>query len=143
MGAEIGNSTQKLHARGPIGLRELTTIKYVLQRQRPDPGVGAPSLAIGVLGGAFNPPHIGHLVLAHEAASQLGLERVLLVPAGEAPHRRDRAGAGPGGRLEMARLAARDDELLEVSRRGGAGGTARPTRSVRSSCCMMSGQGTS
>ena len=31
MGAEIGNSTQKLHARGPIGLRELTTMKYVLQ----------------------------------------------------------------------------------------------------------------
>ncbi len=30
MGAEIGNSTQKLHARGPIGLRELTTMKYVL-----------------------------------------------------------------------------------------------------------------
>ena len=30
MGAEIGNSTQKLHARGPIGLRELTTFKYVL-----------------------------------------------------------------------------------------------------------------
>ena len=31
MGAEIGNSTQKLHARGPIGLRELTTFKYVLR----------------------------------------------------------------------------------------------------------------
>ena len=30
MGAEIGNSTQKLHARGPIGLRELTTTKYVV-----------------------------------------------------------------------------------------------------------------
>ena len=30
MGAEIGNSTQKLHARGPIGMRELTTMKYVL-----------------------------------------------------------------------------------------------------------------
>ena len=31
MGAEIGNSTQKLHARGPIGLRELTTSKYVVR----------------------------------------------------------------------------------------------------------------
>ncbi|HKG35712.1 MAG TPA: gamma-glutamyl-phosphate reductase, partial [Solirubrobacterales bacterium] len=31
MGAEIGNSTQKLHARGPIGLRELTTFKYVVR----------------------------------------------------------------------------------------------------------------
>ena len=35
MGAEIGNSTQKLHARGPIGLRELTTFKYVVARRRP------------------------------------------------------------------------------------------------------------
>ena len=35
MGAEIGNSTQKLHARGPIGMRELTTFKYVGARRRP------------------------------------------------------------------------------------------------------------
>ena len=36
-GAEIGISTQKLHARGPMGLRELTTLKYVVARRRPDP----------------------------------------------------------------------------------------------------------
>ena len=35
MGAEIGNSTQKLHARGPIGLRELTTFKYVVRGDGP------------------------------------------------------------------------------------------------------------
>lgn len=71
--------------------------------------------AIGVLGGAFNPPHIGHSVLAHEAAWQLGLERVLLVPAGEAPHRVIDPEPGPQVRLEMARLVASDDELLEAS----------------------------
>ena len=54
-------------------------------------------------------------MLAHEAASQLGLERVLLVPAREAPHRRIDPEPGPEVRLEMARLAAADDELLEAS----------------------------
>ena len=54
-------------------------------------------------------------MLAHEAASQLGLERVLLIPAGEAPHRAIEPEPGPDVRLEMAGLAARDDELLEAS----------------------------
>ena len=67
------------------------------------------------MGGAFNPPHIGHLVLAQEAASQLGLERVLLVPAGRAPHKRIDPEPGAELRLEMARLAATGNELLEAS----------------------------
>jgi nicotinate-nucleotide adenylyltransferase len=54
-------------------------------------------------------------VLAHEAASQLALERVLLVPVGEAPHRRIEPEPGPGVRMEMVRLAAEGDELLEAS----------------------------
>jgi nicotinate-nucleotide adenylyltransferase len=68
-------------------------------------------------------------VLAHEAASLLGLERVLLVPAGEAPHRAIEPEPGPAVRLEMTELAARDDELLEASdlevRREGASYTFR------------------
>jgi nicotinate-nucleotide adenylyltransferase len=71
--------------------------------------------ALGVLGGAFNPPHIGHLVLASEAASQLDLGRVLLVPVGEAPHKRLEQDPGAAARLEMTALAAGDDELLEAS----------------------------
>ena len=54
-------------------------------------------------------------MLAQEAASQLGLERVLLVPTGEAPHKRIEPEPGPEVRLELARLAAEGDELLEVS----------------------------
>ena len=72
-------------------------------RQRPDPRVGRFASRIGVLGGAFNPPHIGHLVLAHEAAHQLGLERVLLIPAGVAPHREIDPEPGADVRLEMVR----------------------------------------
>jgi nicotinate-nucleotide adenylyltransferase len=54
-------------------------------------------------------------VLAHEAADQLGLEQVLLIPAGVAPHREIVPEPGKDVRLEMARLAAADDELLEAS----------------------------
>jgi nicotinate-nucleotide adenylyltransferase len=53
-------------------------------------------------------------VLAQEAASQLQLERVLLVPTGEAPHKVIEPEPGPEVRLEMARMAASGDELLEV-----------------------------
>jgi nicotinate-nucleotide adenylyltransferase len=77
--------------------------------------LGGAVAAIGVLGGAFNPPHIGHLVLAQEAASQLGLSGVLLVPAGEAPHKRIEPEPGRDIRLAMARLAAATDPTLEAS----------------------------
>jgi nicotinate-nucleotide adenylyltransferase len=70
---------------------------------------------LGLLGGAFNPPHIGHLVLAQEAAAQLGLERVLLIPARQAPHRRIDPEPGPEVRLEMATVAAEGNDLLEAS----------------------------
>ena len=73
------------------------------------------SRAVGVLGGAFNPPHIGHMVLAQEAASQLGLERVLLVPTGRAPHKEIEDDPGVDVRLEMARRAAASSDGLEVS----------------------------
>lgn len=54
-------------------------------------------------------------MLAHEAASRLGLDRVLLVPAGEAPHRAIDPEPGPEVRLELVRAAAAADELLEAS----------------------------
>src|SRR5256885_14771649 len=79
------------------------------------PELGGAVAAIGVLGGAFNPPHIGHLVLAQEAAFQLGLEEVLLVPTGEAPHKRIDPEPGRDVRLQMARLAAATDGTLEAS----------------------------
>jgi nicotinate-nucleotide adenylyltransferase len=71
--------------------------------------------AVGVLGGAFNPPHIGHLVLAQEAAFQLGLDSVVLVPVGESPYKRIDPEPGREVRLEMARLAAKADSMVEAS----------------------------
>jgi nicotinate-nucleotide adenylyltransferase len=54
-------------------------------------------------------------VLAQEAAFQLGLDRVLLVPVGESPHKRIDPEPGPELRLEMTRLAASADRLLDAS----------------------------
>jgi len=71
--------------------------------------------AIGVLGSAFNPPHLGHLALAQEAAWQLELEEVVLVPTGQAPHKRIAEDPGRGARMEMTRLAAADDPRFSVS----------------------------
>jgi nicotinate-nucleotide adenylyltransferase len=70
---------------------------------------------IGVLGSAFNPPHLGHLALAQEALWQLGLEEVVLVPTGEAPHKRIVDDPGREQRLAMTRLAAADDSRFSVS----------------------------
>ena len=70
---------------------------------------------VGILGGAFNPPHVGHLCLAQEAHARLGLDRVLLVPVREAPHRDLEADPGPDQRLRMVELATAGDERLEAS----------------------------
>ncbi|HET8639807.1 MAG TPA: nicotinate-nucleotide adenylyltransferase [Solirubrobacterales bacterium] len=78
---------------------------------------------IGVLGSAFNPPHLGHLALAQEALWQLRLDEVVLMPTGEAPHKRIVDDPGRELRLAMTRLAAADDprfsvSTLEVERQG-------------------------
>jgi len=70
---------------------------------------------LGVLGGAFNPPHVGHLLLAQEARCQLELERVLLMVTGEAPHKEIESDPGGEVRLEMAGAAAEGEEAVEAS----------------------------
>ena len=71
--------------------------------------------SLGVLGGAFNPPHIGHLLLAQEARWQLELDSVLMMVTGRAPHKEIEPEPGPEVRLEMAELAARDETGVEAS----------------------------
>jgi nicotinate-nucleotide adenylyltransferase len=70
----------------------------------------------GLLGGTFNPPHLGHLVCAQEAWVQLGLDRVLLVPAAVPPHKRVEGEPGVGHRIAMCEAAVADDDRLGVSR---------------------------
>ena len=70
---------------------------------------------VGFFGGAFDPIHCGHLGLAREALETFGLERVVFIPANISPHKRQGTAAPAACRLEMARLATREEPLLEVS----------------------------
>jgi nicotinate-nucleotide adenylyltransferase len=70
---------------------------------------------LGLLGGTFNPPHIGHLVCASQAAAWLELDRVLLVPVHEPPHKGIDTDPGVEHRVEMCRLAVAGDDRLDVS----------------------------
>jgi nicotinate-nucleotide adenylyltransferase len=72
-------------------------------------------LALGVLGGSFNPPHVGHLVVASDACAQLGLERVLFVPAAAPPHKHVADGVSADIRVEMTRRAVAGDARFVVS----------------------------
>jgi nicotinate-nucleotide adenylyltransferase len=71
---------------------------------------------IGLLGGTFNPPHLGHLVCAQEAWDQLGLDRVLFVPVYAPPHKEADGDPGVEARVELCELAVAGDERLAVSR---------------------------
>ena len=64
---------------------------------------------LGVIGGSFDPPHVGHLVIASEAHARLGLERVLFVPAAAPPHKDLEQRTSADVRLEMTALAVADD----------------------------------
>lgn len=72
---------------------------------------------LGIYGGTFDPPHLGHLILAETAVDTLHLDRVLFVPAGEPPHK---AGASirtsVDHRLAMVRLAVEDNPRFAISR---------------------------
>jgi nicotinate-nucleotide adenylyltransferase len=73
-------------------------------------------LRVGILGGAFNPPHVGHLVCAQEALVQLQLDRVTFVPTARPPHREIEQDPGVEARVAMCEAAIADDDRFEVSR---------------------------
>lgn len=71
---------------------------------------------VGLLGGIFNPPHVGHLILAQEALAGLGLDAVVFVPAGRPPHREVEVDPGADARAEMCALAIAAHERFRLSR---------------------------
>jgi nicotinate-nucleotide adenylyltransferase len=88
-----------------------------------------------MLGGAFNPPHIGHLALAQEARARLELDEVLLVPMARAPHREIEPEPGAQVRLRMVELAVQGDVRLDACPlevdRGGRSFTVDTLRALR------------
>jgi len=71
---------------------------------------------IGLLGGTFNPPHIGHLVCAQDARAQLELDRVLLLPVHAPPHKEVADDPGVEHRVALCLAAVGGDDRLGVSR---------------------------
>ena len=70
---------------------------------------------IGILGGTFDPIHLGHLAIAQAALHRLTLDRVILIPAGRPWLKSDQQVTAPEHRLAMARLAVQDNPKLQVS----------------------------
>lgn len=67
-----------------------------------------------VLGGSFNPVHIGHLIMAEEVSSEFGYDLTVLVPSLRPPHKNLVEEPGADRRLEMLRLAVEDDPSLAI-----------------------------
>jgi nicotinate-nucleotide adenylyltransferase len=93
--------------------------------------------SVGILGGTFNPPHIGHLVCAQEARAQLALDRVILMPVHTPPHKEAIDDPGPQARLALCEAAIAADEELETStleiERGGPSYTVDTLRALHGS----------
>ncbi|MBM3252917.1 MAG: nicotinate-nucleotide adenylyltransferase [Candidatus Omnitrophica bacterium] len=72
-------------------------------------------MRIGVLGGTFNPIHIGHLILAEEAFSKLSLDKVIFVPAFIPPHKIEEELVSADHRYRMIEIAIKDNPNFEIS----------------------------
>lgn len=73
-------------------------------------------MKLGIYGGAFNPPHVGHIRAAAYGAEALGLSKVLLIPTNISPHKASpRNTATPAQRLKMLEIAAEGNKALQVS----------------------------
>ncbi len=92
---------------------------------------------VGIFGGSFNPPHVAHLAVAEAARDQVGLDRVLWIPAATAPHKQGRAVTEAHHRLAMTRLAVAGNKAFEVSdweiEQGGVSYTVDTIRALQAS----------
>ncbi len=90
---------------------------------------------IGIFGGSFNPPHIGHIQSARAAVRALALDKLLLMPVNQPPHKEAVANPGAAHRLAMLRIATAEDAALAVSdleiSRGGVSYTFETVEAVR------------
>ena len=70
---------------------------------------------LGILGGSFNPIHNCHLSVAHQVHKALGLSRVLFIPSGDPPHKRDSSLAPADARFKMVQLATAGTSYFDAS----------------------------
>ncbi len=90
---------------------------------------------LGILGGTFNPIHLGHLVLAESARQQCALDQVWFMPTARPPHKSSRGVLSGPVRLHMVRLAVKGHPAFEASdlelRLGGISYTVNTVRALR------------
>ncbi|MGQ0764099.1 MAG: nicotinate-nucleotide adenylyltransferase [Gemmatimonadota bacterium] len=93
-------------------------------------------MRIGLFGGTFDPPHVGHIVVASDAFESLSLDQLVFIPNAIQPLKADSRQAGPRERLEMTRLATAGDSRFAVDdsevERGGLSYTVDTLRRYRS-----------
>lgn len=73
-----------------------------------------PAKKVGVLGGTFNPPHVGHLIIAEQVRDQLGLESILFLPSAEPPHKHKKKTIDSTHRLAMLEKTIKGNEAFKV-----------------------------
>jgi nicotinate-nucleotide adenylyltransferase len=92
-------------------------------------------MTLGILGGTFNPPHTGHLIVAEAVRSELALDKILFIPVAIPPHKMNHDIAAPHHRVEMLRRAVEGNPYFEVSemevRRGGISFTVDTLRQLQ------------
>lgn len=90
---------------------------------------------IGVLGGSFDPVHLGHLIIAEHILGRLGLDTVLFIPCNIPPHKRAAAVAPAAHRMQMVRCAVRGNPRFQASDmeivRGGVSYSVDTLRTLR------------
>lgn len=74
-------------------------------------------MKLGVFGGTFDPPHVGHLIVAEDVAAALKLDRVIFIPTGTHPLKGERVGTTADLRVQMIAAATSDSELFVVDER--------------------------
>lgn len=102
--------------------------------QAPEPSGPGQALALGLLGGSFNPVHSGHLAMARAAMVAGNLGEILFIPAAESPHKRGKALAAAEDRVAMLELALADEDKMSVAtlelERGGVSWTIDTLREL-------------
>jgi nicotinate-nucleotide adenylyltransferase len=100
-------------------------------------------MRVGIFGGTFDPPHVGHLLAASDAFEALALDRLLIIPAAEQPLKADIVTASAAQRLEMTRRMVGNDPRFEVDpieiERGGLSFTVETLRALRARFAADSG----
>lgn len=88
-----------------------------------EPLTTVPRKKVGILGGTFNPPHLGHLIIADQVKNQLGLEKVLFMPSAKPPHKNNKKTIDAAHRVAMIHEAISGDEAFSLEeieiKRGG------------------------